>query len=60
MLARARKYMNLEDAWLVRRSSRDSRRENELSSSNRNKGQPRGCFSPLDPKNEHYTPFITT
>ncbi|KAL0448593.1 UNVERIFIED_CONTAM: hypothetical protein Slati_1415700 [Sesamum latifolium] len=52
VLARAEKYMNLEDAWLVRKSNRDRRRENELFSSSRN--------NPLDPKNKHYTQLITS
>ncbi|KAL0316482.1 UNVERIFIED_CONTAM: hypothetical protein Sradi_5526400 [Sesamum radiatum] len=52
--------MNLEDVWLVRRSNRDRQGENELSSSSRSRGKPRQCFNPLDPKNEHYTPIITS
>ncbi|KAL0415843.1 UNVERIFIED_CONTAM: hypothetical protein Slati_3416200 [Sesamum latifolium] len=47
VLARAGKYMNLKDVWLVRRRSRDRRRENKLSSSSRSRGEPRGRFNPL-------------
>ncbi|KAL0448172.1 UNVERIFIED_CONTAM: hypothetical protein Slati_1945100 [Sesamum latifolium] len=52
--------MNLEDAWLVRRSRSDSRRENEMSSSRRSWGELERHFNPLDPKNEHHTPLITS
>ncbi|KAL0406411.1 UNVERIFIED_CONTAM: hypothetical protein Slati_3955000 [Sesamum latifolium] len=49
VLAQTGKYMNLEDAWLMRKSSHDRWRENELSSSNRSRGEPEGCLNPLDP-----------
>ncbi|KAL0291125.1 UNVERIFIED_CONTAM: hypothetical protein Sradi_7033700 [Sesamum radiatum] len=45
VLAQTEKYMNLEKAWQVRRSSRDRQRENELFFSNRNSGEPRGYFN---------------
>ncbi|KAL2235263.1 UNVERIFIED_CONTAM: hypothetical protein Sindi_1258500 [Sesamum indicum] len=35
MLAQAGKYMNMEDARVVKKTNRDERREKELSSSNR-------------------------
>ncbi|KAL0387594.1 UNVERIFIED_CONTAM: hypothetical protein Sradi_2641200 [Sesamum radiatum] len=40
ILARAEKYMNLEDTWLVKKNSQDKRKENELSSTSRSKGEP--------------------
>ncbi|KAL0454828.1 UNVERIFIED_CONTAM: hypothetical protein Slati_0822000 [Sesamum latifolium] len=49
VLVWAEKYMNLEDAWLVRRNNRNRRRENELSSSSRN--------NPLDLKRALYPAY---
>ncbi|KAL0313041.1 UNVERIFIED_CONTAM: hypothetical protein Sradi_5703400 [Sesamum radiatum] len=60
VLARAEKYMNLEDAWLVEQNDCDKRKENELPSTRRTRGEPQGHFNPMDPKNEHYTPLITS
>ncbi|KAL0366699.1 UNVERIFIED_CONTAM: hypothetical protein Sradi_3560000 [Sesamum radiatum] len=59
VLARVKKYMNLEDAWLVKGSNHYTWKENELPSSRRNMREFREHFDPFDPKNEHYTPLIT-
>ncbi|KAK4397419.1 hypothetical protein Sango_1578500 [Sesamum angolense] len=56
VLARAEKYINLENTWLVKKNGRDKRKESELSSTRRLRGEPRGCLHPHDPKNDHYTP----
>ncbi|KAK4383729.1 hypothetical protein Sango_2748700 [Sesamum angolense] len=59
VLARVRKYMNLEDARLVKRDENLNRmRDNEIPPQ-RSKGEPQGQFNPLELKNKHYTPLIT-
>ncbi|KAL0310154.1 UNVERIFIED_CONTAM: hypothetical protein Scaly_2956200 [Sesamum calycinum] len=40
ILARVEKYMNLEDAWLVKKNGRDKRKENEQPSTCRTRGEP--------------------
>ncbi|KAL0305157.1 UNVERIFIED_CONTAM: hypothetical protein Scaly_2994200 [Sesamum calycinum] len=52
--------MNLEDAWLVKKNRRDKRKEREPSSTHKPRGEQGGRFNPLDPKNDHYTPLITS
>ncbi|KAL0457620.1 UNVERIFIED_CONTAM: hypothetical protein Slati_0389200 [Sesamum latifolium] len=59
VLARAEKYMNFEDAWLEKKNGCDKRKEREQSA-RRSTGEPRGCFNPLNPKNDHYAPLITS
>ncbi|KAL2223646.1 UNVERIFIED_CONTAM: hypothetical protein Sindi_2933400, partial [Sesamum indicum] len=58
--AQAEKYMNLEDAWLVKKYGRDKRKEGNSLSTHRAKGEPRDQFNPLDSKNDHYTPPVTS
>ncbi|KAL0278050.1 UNVERIFIED_CONTAM: hypothetical protein Sradi_7300400 [Sesamum radiatum] len=50
VLARAEKYIYLEDAWLVKKNRHDKRKEGEPYLTCRLKGELRGLFNPLDPK----------
>ncbi|KAL0440570.1 UNVERIFIED_CONTAM: hypothetical protein Slati_2540000 [Sesamum latifolium] len=52
--------MNLEDAWSVKKNGKDMKTENESGAPHRTRGDSRGHFNPLDPKNDHYTPLITS
>ncbi|KAL0395391.1 UNVERIFIED_CONTAM: hypothetical protein Slati_4505300 [Sesamum latifolium] len=60
VLARTEKYMNLEDAWLVKNNEKDRKKENESVAPRRARGDSQGRFNPLDPKNDQYTPLITS
>ncbi|KAK4394093.1 hypothetical protein Sango_1880100 [Sesamum angolense] len=40
VLVRAEKYMNLYDAWLVKKNDRDKRKENELASTSKARREP--------------------
>ncbi|KAL0325378.1 UNVERIFIED_CONTAM: hypothetical protein Sradi_5107100 [Sesamum radiatum] len=59
VLTRAEMYINLEDTWLVKKNSHDKRKASELPFSYRGRGESRGRFNPLNPKQEHYTLLIT-
>ncbi|KAL0434018.1 UNVERIFIED_CONTAM: hypothetical protein Slati_2736100 [Sesamum latifolium] len=60
VLARIEKCMNLEDARSTIKSGRDRRKENETEAQRRPRRDTQGHFNPWDPKNNHYTPLITS
>ncbi|KAL0430719.1 UNVERIFIED_CONTAM: hypothetical protein Sradi_0697900 [Sesamum radiatum] len=50
VLARAKIYMNLEDAWLVKKNGHDKRKENESPSTRRPRESREDVSTPLIPK----------